>query len=333
MPRTAGHTAASRSGISLEPFANRAAGTNKRRDECFRSFQAWIRQELGIEINESNFPPHLMSWALIGFGKFLFYEGKPKYQFAETINSTIDRFPSYRGLFSSAWATLKKWEEAEPVERSMVMPAALFQAAVGLCLLWSWPKVASIMILGFHGLLRPNEILPLKRRDLVLPRDVLSDELICYVRILHSKTSRFLLRQHARVRDQLSVAFLDATFGCLPMDEPLFNCSPGVFRTRWNKIFKFFGVPCAEKLKGLTPKSLRGSGASWLFHHTEDVERVLWRGRWQSRRTLEHYLQDVMGQVLLSDLPQEKRDLVASLAAASSSLLVHSCRLTSVIHV
>jgi len=265
-----------------------------------------------------------MSWALIGFGKFLFYEGKPKYQFAETINAVIDRFPSYRGLVSSAWATLKKWEEVEPVERSMVMPAAIFQAAVSLSLLWSWPKVASIMLLGFHGLLRPNEILPLKRRDLVLPRDVLSDELICYVRIWHSKTSRFLLRQHARVSDQLSVCFLDAIFGCMPLDQPLFNCSPGVFRTRWNKIFRFLGVPYTEKMKGITPKSLRGSGASWLFHHTEDVERVLWRGRWQSRRTLEHYLQDVMGQVLLSDLPQDKRDLIASLAAASSSLLVQA---------
>ena len=61
-----------------------------------------------------------------------------------------------------------------------------------------------------------------------------------------------------------------------------------------------------------------------MFHHTEDVERILWRGRWQSRRTLEHYLQDVMGQVLLTHLVQEKRDLVSSLASASSSLLVRA---------
>lgn len=80
----------------------------------------------------------------------------------------------------------------------------------------------------------------------------------------------------------------------------------------------------SEKLRGLTPKSLRGSGASWLFHHTEDLNRILWRGRWQSRRTLEHYLQDVMGQVLLSNLPVDKRSLVLELANASSSLLVHA---------
>ena len=52
--------------------------------------------------------------------------GIPSNTFAETINSVIDHFPNYRGFVAAAWQTLKKWEEAEPVERSMVMPAALF---------------------------------------------------------------------------------------------------------------------------------------------------------------------------------------------------------------
>ena len=70
MPRPHGRTAFSRSGISLEPTANRAPETNKRRAECFRSFQAWVFQELGAEVTEAGFPPQFMSWALIGFGKF-----------------------------------------------------------------------------------------------------------------------------------------------------------------------------------------------------------------------------------------------------------------------
>lgn len=59
-----------------------------------------------------------------------------------------------------------------------------------------------------------------------------------------------------------------------------------------------------------------------MFHCTEDVNQILWRGRWQSRRTLEHYLQDVMGQVLLADLPQDQRNDVLDLSLASSHLLV-----------
>ena len=170
--------------------------------------------------------------------------------------------------------------------------------------------LATALLLGFHGLLRPAEFLPLCRRDLVLPRDSMSDDEICYIKILHSKTSRFMLRQHARITDRLSVAYLDATFGRLPQEHSLFNCSQSAFRSRWNKLFSTLGVPTTEKARGVTPKSLRGSGASWLYHTTEDISRILWRGRWQSRRTLEHYLQDVMGQVLLTELTQDRRDAI-----------------------
>lgn len=265
-----------------------------------------------------------MNLALIGYGKYLFYSGHPKYIYAETINAAIDHFPGYRGLIGAAWQTLKKWEEAEPVERSMVMPASVLQAGVSLATLWEWYRFAAALLLGFHGLLRPNEFLALKRSDLVLPRYVLSDENICYVRILHSKTSRFVLRQHARVSDELSVLYLDAFFGPLPQDAVLFGATAGVFRSRWNKLFGALHIPTAEKLNGITPKSLRGSGASWLFHLTEDVERTLWRGRWQSKRALEHYLQDVMGQTLLANLLQDQRDQVLELSSTSSSVMLHA---------
>lgn len=321
MPRPRKSCIESRSHVSLDTTANRHPLTNQRRVNCFNDFSAWVKKELHTAITETAFPPARMSSALMGYGKHLFYSGFPKYMFAETINTVIDHFPNYRGQISGAWATLCKWEEAEPMERAMIMPPTIFMAAVSLALLWKWPRFVGAMLLGFHGLLRPSEILPLKRSDLVLPRDVLSTEGICYVRILRSKTSRFMLRQHARISDELSVHFLDATFGCLAKTEPLFGCSTSLFRSRWNRIFQHLGIPTSERTHGITPKSLRGSGASWLFHCTEDVNRVLWRGRWQSKRTLEHYLQDVLGQVLLADLIQDKRDLCLELADSASSLL------------
>ena len=69
-----------------------------------------------------------MSEALTGYGKHLFYSGLPKYLFAETINAVIDRFPNYKGQISAAWTTLSKWEEAEPVDRAMIMPSFYFQS-------------------------------------------------------------------------------------------------------------------------------------------------------------------------------------------------------------
>ena len=129
-------------------------------------------------------------------------------------------------------------------------------------------------------------------------------------------------RSHSQVSGPL-------VFGGLPKDTPLFGASQGSFRTRWNRLFSELGVPTSEKHRGVTPKSLRGSGASWLVPTTaEDVSKLLWRGRWQSRRTLEHYLQDVMGQVLLTDLSQDRRDLVLLLSRSIFFLACFGFRLT-----
>ena len=45
------------------------------------------------------------------------------------------------------------------------------------------------------------------------------------VRILHAKTSRFILRQHARISDHLTVVFLDSLFGGYPAEVSLLTAS------------------------------------------------------------------------------------------------------------
>ena len=180
-----------------------------------------------------------MSEALTGYGKHLFYSGLPKYLFAETINAVIDRFPNYKGHISAAWTTLSTLEEAEPVDRAMIMPPSIFSG-----------HLVAAMLLGFHGLLRASEILPLRRCDLVLPRDVLSDEQILYVKILRSKTSRFMLRQHARVSDELTVLYLDALFGCSANTEPLFGCSTYFFVLDGTDYSSTWASPLLRKLEG-----------------------------------------------------------------------------------
>ena len=136
--------------------------------------------------------------------------------FSETINAVVDQLPHLRGQLAAPWTTLSRWEEVEPVSRSMVMPASVLQAAISLSLLWSWPRMAAALLIGFHGLLRPSEFLPLQRADLILPRDLLSHEKLCYIRILHSKTSRFMLRQHARISDHMTViSWITSSVPCL----------------------------------------------------------------------------------------------------------------------
>ena len=54
--------------------------------------------------------------------------------------------------------------------------------------------------------------------------------------------------------------------------------------------------------RGATPGVLRGSGATFLYTLTENVQWIAWRGRWARTRTLEFYLQEVAAQLLLHQL-------------------------------
>ncbi|CAE7435043.1 unnamed protein product [Symbiodinium necroappetens] len=323
MPRRRSAAADDRSKVNLDFSGGLTKVVAARREVLFLEFSRWVEGELKCSFQQVASSGLLLGTALVGYGNALFYSGGPKYVFSETLNAVVDRFKHFRASLGAAWSILTRWEEEEPVERSMVMPEAVFRAAITVALLWQWPHFAAALLVGFHGLLRPGEILKLRRRDLLLPRDLLTCTQVAYVSILGAKTRRFLQRQHAKVSDFCSVKFLDALFGHLPGIVPLFACSPAVFRKRWDLLFGSLGVPTAEDAKGITPKSLRGSGQHGciMYQMTEDVERIQWRGRWQQCRTLEHYLQEVAGQLLLADLTESHRARILHLAAFARPLL------------
>ncbi|CAE7313132.1 unnamed protein product [Symbiodinium sp. CCMP2592] len=323
MPRPRRVSAGARAGVNLDATGGLTAVVARRREQLYHDFCSWAERELGCHFSQLCCTGLLLGTTLVAFGKFLFYQGSPKYVFSETINACADRFKHYRAFFASAWSVLTRWEEEEPAERSMIIPVSVFKAALAVSLLWGWPYFAAALMVAFNGLLRPGEFLTLKRRNLLLPRDLLSDLPVAYVRLLNTKTKRFMLRQHAKISDALTVKFLDAIFGSCAYAEPLFNCSPYVFRRRWDAVFQTLGVRTDESSDGVTPKCLRGSGATWLYQVTENISSIQWRGRWQQRRTLEYYLQDVTGQLLLADLAESHRQQIRALAASSGALMAH----------
>ena len=69
-------------------------------------------------------------------------------------------------------------------------------------------------------------------------------------------------------------------------------------------------VPSAEA-DGVTPGSMRGGGASFLYESSEDIELVRHRGRWASHKNCEIYIQEVGSQTFLVHLPQQAREAIA----------------------
>ena len=76
------------------------------------------------------------------------------------------------------------------------------------------------------------------------------------------------------------------------------------------------GVP----VKMFKPRSLRGGGTVWLFEHTNNLGLTLWRGRWQSERSISWYLQEALGYSSLSRLPRSVQHRIQHLDSVCEEL-------------
>lgn len=300
--------------VDLEPSAGLKPRTTALRAQLFHQFCHWLNYRLDLDISVLCMSGLLLGLALKGFGKELFYGGYPFYLFAETLNCLLDKFRHHKAYFSESWALLSRWGAVEPSERRFIIPESVLMAAVAVAISWNWPRFAACLLLCFHGILRPGEVVGAIREHLILPADLLSKHKIAYLRINSSKTSRFMLRQHAKVDDPLVVDFLIAIFGKDPLEKQLFGSCYSSFTRRWQAVFRQIGIPVSEASNGVTPGCLRGSGATHLYHSTENIPLIAWRGRWLRQRTLEHYLQDVAGQLFITRLPPKSQILISDLA-------------------
>ena len=80
------------------------------------------------------------------------------------------------------------------------------------------------------------------------------------------------------------------------------------------------GVPSHVATSGPTPVAAR-SGATAFYLQTKVVPRFAWQSRWKKVDTLEHCLQEVAAQLLLTDLLPAAQDAIGEFASASSRLL------------
>ena len=79
-----------------------------------------------------------------------------------------------------AWQIDKKWQQQEPGCPRSVLPAVIIRAA---------SLAATIMLLGFAGMLHPSEMMALIRRDWIFPADVQFDSRSLFLKIRDPKTN------------------------------------------------------------------------------------------------------------------------------------------------
>lgn len=303
--------------------------TADRMTRCLQAFRTWLQHEFPDSHDDILAEGSSTALALRAYGMHCFQSGLPRYLFVYAITSVQDRWPQYKPYMTPAWQIDKKWQLFEPGECRSVLPPSAIRAAVCLAVLWKWYQWAGLVLIGFGAMLHPGEMIPLIRRDLVLPRDTAFDSRCMFVHVRDPKTARFARRQHGRIDDEQIIAVVDHLFGSLPLSAKLFDGSITVFRRQWNAIMSKLQIPCLQKQRGATPGVLRGSGATFLYHHSEDVQWVAWRGRWSKHRTLEFYLQEVSAQLLVHELSPFARSFMFELDKCAWPVLCRTFSLRS----
>ena len=305
----------------LDTEAGYAPSTTHKMRKAFAAFVEYLVAVQGV-VAESVFEDNRATEAALrSFGLHLFEHGFPRYLLVYAITAVQNRFPAYRHHLAAAWQVDLKWRLAEPGECRAVLPAGAIRAMLALGALWGWRAWTGLLLLGFLAMLHPAEMIGLTRRDLVFPADNLGHVRCLYVRLLNPKTSRFAHRQHGKIDDMFAVEILETIFGALPRDALLYPASMHTFRRYWDMALQRLEIPCRAADRGATPGVLRGSGATYFYQQTENLQLLAWRGRWSRMRTLEYYLQEVAAQMLLGELAPGARARVGALDQACDQVL------------
>ena len=223
-----------------------------------------------------------------------------------------------------AWDVVSEWTLREPGKPRVPVPEAGVRAAITLACCLRWTAFALFLALGWCAVLRPGEILKLRRRDVTLPSDLASRTSPLFIRIRASKTSRMrgaATHQHARVDAADVIELAEAFLGEMQPKERIFGWKYRGLRRHWDAIFK-------DRLgfERLTPSGLRSGGATHaLLTGGLESARLCLRHMVHSRST-ERYLQEAGAAFAYARVPPEARARVEALAAATPAALAREIR-------
>ena len=207
--------------------------------------------------------------------------------------------PALKGKMAESWQSLRSWEELQPGNLRSPLPFPILVLMVIVCRAKAmqlagqsqriWLAFSVLLEVGFHCLLRPGELLNIRKQDITLPHSCNFGGACVAIRLNFPKNRRYLGRQqfvslhHPHVINWLSWLY----FSTRRPDDKLWGLSAATFRWYFRAIVETLGL---SRFK-FSPASLRAGGATFRFQTGTQVSTLRFLGRWASDKSLEHYIQ------------------------------------------
>ena len=193
-----------------------------------------------------------------------------------------------RGI-PTAWRVFSTWRKLESPSRAPPLTAAIIYSLANYAVAHNNLAFASLLVLGFFGLLRTGELLALR------PCDILIGKSRIILSLFDTKTGkRDNVTEMVSFTDEFSKEILSTlleTRACYRrLKLPIWMYSPQSFRNSFKHHLTRFDLTKHE----FRPYSLRRGGATHLFQVTGSMETALLRGRWGSSRVARIYISDAL---------------------------------------
>ena len=258
------------------------------------------------------------SEVLTAYLQFMYNENRP-FSHATFTLAAIQYFHRRMwGNLKGAWAAVRTWKVAEPGELRSPVPALVRWGLMALALAGHGVRLAALLALTFHTLLRPGEACRLVRKDLMLPGDKGWHVRVGMVVIRSPKTARVGGRvQHVVVHDAMVILLCQWAWSSTAPEETLWPWTL-VELSRWFRASMLnLGLPATR----FTPAGLRAGGATYSYLNGSSVEQLLWRGRWETLTSLKHYVQESAATLALAQLTPVVARRLTSLAQSLGDVL------------
>ena len=275
--------------LKLGPLRDRvvSAVTLKRYKGSVKEFFRWCR------IHGYRTPSSTEDFDMLitAYAEMLWCEGDPRTVLAYTLAGFSHLVPSLRHRLNGSWRVYVAWGKSEPAQQAPPLTRFMTQAIAGWFISEGLCGAGLGILLAFNCILRTGELFELLKKDFTLgARSLL-------ILLRDTKVGvRFGYLQETFCKDKWLVCKLVKFLRSLQNGDKLIQMLPARFRKLWALALKACGID-----KKYKPYSLRRGGATALFAHSGQYDKVMERGRWQTLESMKMYINTAMQELASVD--------------------------------
>ena len=209
-----------RANVNLAKVSLVQLATNKLGYKVYGLFLSWVSDHFSPGAADSSVAcPATLSELAKEFGFVLFEERHSLYMVRQLLTFLLRERPNIRPFLGGALQLVSKWQRLEPIEHRAPVSLVLLRAMTAVALAWEWDRFAAVVLVTFFGITRPGEVLKTRRRELLLPSDLVAEGSNAkYLKILGPKSQHrgLGLVQHTKIDEPTVTAFCQRLFSLLP---------------------------------------------------------------------------------------------------------------------